>query len=71
MISSFQNLLYPSIATIWPVTVTVTMSCVIWQCDSVIMLCYTLTPVSRIETKINKNKNKIQERLKETWVQTL
>ena len=69
MTSSFQTFLLSSIATLWPVTITV--SCDLWQYDNDVML--TLTPVSRIEDKRKEKKRrerkiKSKEKSKETCV---
>ena len=63
MILSFQTLLLPSIATLWPVTVNMTESCdlcQLWQwCHA-----KTLTLVLRIEDKRKEKKKKITRKVK-------
>jgi len=65
IISSFQNLLLPSIATLWPVTITVTVSCGLWQ---LWQWCHAQNPNSSsqnrksVKKKINM-KNKIKRNL--------
>ena len=69
MTSSFQNLLFSSIAISWPMTITVTMSCDLWQ----LWHWYHIqNPNFYFQNRKSvKKKINMKKKIKKIWVQCL